>query len=152
MSRRCRSAASGRAPLWSVLLLVLLLAVPLLSSVSAAEDAHDDHAHEGHDEEEPPLEHIMEVYDKDGSHSLNAIELKRLFTTLQEATSGEAHKEEAAAADAHAGHAHGAPAATPAAAVVTETLAIAEILEHYTGDNPKGRGGGKLRHPCLTHR
>jgi len=122
---------SGRA--LGALVVALLLAVPAVHATS--HDSHAGHDHSGHDdhaaepaehsEDEEPLEHLMEVYDKTKTHSLDGVELKNLFTAIQE-KGGEAEAD-----DAHAGHAHAAPAATPAAA--TETLTIKHILEHYGG-------------------
>lgn len=136
MSRRCQSAAaSGRAS-WSLLLLVMLLAAPIFSAVvvNAAED-HHDHDHEGHHEDEPPLEYLMELYDKDGGKTLNATELKSLFDSLHDATTGGHAKEEE---DVHAGHSHGAPAATPAAPAITERLTLKHIIEHYADNDTNG--------------
>lgn len=100
------------------LFLALLLAAP---AVRAEEDDHD-HDHD-HDEEEDPFEHLMEVYDADAGHTLDAAELGALFAAIQEKSAG------AAEADAHAGHAHAHEADEAAA----EILTVEHILEHYGG-------------------
>jgi len=100
-----------------------VLVRPCGAEAAGAETA-DAHA------EEPPLEHLYEVFDRDESGGMNATELANLFTSLQEGSG----KKEEAAADPHAGHADAASATTAA----TETLSIAHILEDYAGGNPAG--------------
>ena len=100
------------------LFLALLLAAP---AVRAEEDDHD-HDHD-HEEDEDPFEHLMEMYDADAGHTLDAAELGALFAAIQEKSAG------AAEADAHAGHAHAHEADEAAA----EILTVEHILEHYGG-------------------
>ena len=166
MSRRCRFSAaaprSGRAS-WSLLLLVALLAAPVFTSTinvvqgswhdSHAGHDHSGHGHDDHSDDEPPLEHLYEVYDKDGGHTLDATELKRLFNSLQEHTSGNAAAEAAAAeADAHAGHNHGPVAATPGAVAVTKTLTVEHVIEHYADSNANVRAdGSKIFSSIIMH-
>eukprot|EP00227_Mantoniella_beaufortii_P020819 CAMPEP_0197600084 /NCGR_PEP_ID=MMETSP1326-20131121/32618_1 /TAXON_ID=1155430 /ORGANISM="Genus nov. species nov., Strain RCC2288" /LENGTH=510 /DNA_ID=CAMNT_0043167139 /DNA_START=220 /DNA_END=1752 /DNA_ORIENTATION=- len=115
------------------LVVLMLLASPVLFGARGAAGAetagHADHADEHHDEE-PPLEHLMEVYDG-GDAALNATELGRLFASLQDKMSPEA------SAVVDDGHGHSAPAAATGVAI-TETLTMKHILEEYAGNNPKG--------------
>jgi len=102
-----------------------------------AEAAGADAA-KAHDEE-PPLEHLYEVFDRDESGSMNATELANLFTSLQEGSGKEPE-----GADPHAGHADAATATTAA----TETLSIAHILEDYAGGNPAGLNATSFLAAC----
>ena len=99
------------------LFLALLLAVP---AVRAADDG----------QEEDPLEHLMETYDEDEGHTLNAAELGALFEAIQ---SGGAADEDAHAGHAHHDHDHGHGDHGDEA--TAEILTVDHILEHYGGHN-----------------
>ena len=135
MSRVFSSRHLRRSSLVLAVMFLFLSAFAFNGVNGAADDHH------GHHDEEPPIDHLYEVFDKGKDHSLNSTELGELFEALQKGSTPEA-------ADAHAGHAHAGHGHGSAPAAKKEVLKISEILKDYAKKNTQSLNETEFTKAC----